>query len=46
MHVSSNNKVYFFLIFIVEQAHFKEVYNISGGIAAFAEEVDPKVGTY
>ena len=33
-------------IYIVTQADFVEVYNVEGGIHAYAENVDPSIGTY
>ncbi len=33
-------------IFIVDQAHFTEVYSLDGGIHAYAEQVDPSCGFY
>eukprot|EP01039_Chlorochromonas_danica_P007417 gene7414-8203_t len=32
--------------FLVADAEFSEVYNVKGGIHAYAEEVDPSIGTY
>ena len=32
--------------FLVSQAAFEEVYNVSGGILKYAERIDPSVGSY
>ncbi|GHP10798.1 hypothetical protein PPROV_000952900 [Pycnococcus provasolii] len=33
-------------MFLKQRANFQEVYNVVGGIASYAEEVDSSVGTY
>jgi predicted sulfurtransferase len=32
--------------FLTSQAGFEEVYNVAGGIAQYAAEVDPKIPQY
>ena len=32
--------------FLVGEPEFQEVYNMEGGIDAYAKQVDPSVGTY